>query len=154
MFGFFLEPGGECALPGSDRDAAQRVAEAARRCRGRARVLLYVTPKLAGTSPSYPPEVRRVARAGRAELKRFDHVDLPPVTGRNPDQRRADFERLAAESRGQRRRLRLQHAVLRAAVAGRGPLYGWMWKVSGWSTRFGLWRHALGARFGGAPRRR
>jgi hypothetical protein len=145
VFGFFYRPDAECAASpaGDDSCSPGRIAEAVRACRGRARVLLYVTPALTAAYPGYRRDALALVRAGHAELKRFDEADLPSVAGRTDERRRDDFDELVARSRRAAPRLARQHRVLTASILYGLPPFGILWRLSTITTRLALLRARL-----------
>lgn len=132
ILGMFHRPDAECAHVGEtglDRDF-RKLVEAVRYCRGRARVLLYVTPGLVKDNPHYRGENRVLRRAGRVELKVFDESIIPPIAEQGEEARAAGFARLLDESRKEEGRLARQHRLLDYAMIRRPFLYAWLWKVS------------------------
>ena len=131
-FGMFYRPDAQCAhgdVEGSGADF-EKLVRVIRHCRNRARVLLYVSPRLVSGHPDYYEGIRRLRAAGRPELKNYDESIVPPIAGQTEKERAAGFERLLGESVASRKRLARQHRLLGAAMVKWPFLYRLLWKAS------------------------
>ena len=148
VFGVFYRPDGRCAHPESAApdDSAAALASFAESCRGRARILLYVTPSLAVGKPDYVRTTRRIRHAGPVQLRTFEEAPLPPIASMTPADRRETADALFAASEAAIPRLMRQHRLLAFVFLRLPILYSALSRLSGFRTGLRLAWNAWGRR--------
>lgn len=138
VFGFFHQPRAVCAHDdGGNGHDFSRLREAIRYCRGRARVLLYVTPALVKAHPDYRREVLTLGRERAVSLRRFEDPVLPRAVELDRDDEW--FLRLLTESERQEKRLRRQHRLLRRMIRWAPGLFGALGRIAHFRARLAIY---------------